>query len=222
MRKTFPHRRTPAAVAVLAVAVAGLVATSTAPAQAHSYLVESTPTADSVVTELPDAFSVTMNEQLLDLTGAGDGFALQVVDSSGAYFGDGCLTVSGATLSTGVTLGAPGDYTLIWQVVSEDGHPVSGELMFTWQPTDAAQISAGSVAPPVCGASVPTPTASASASATASATPEPTATALPIALEEQADADLSAVFLVGGVIAAVLVAAALVALWFRRRAKERA
>ncbi len=203
-----------ATLALAALAVTALAVTTAAPAQAHSYLVESTPAEGSIVTELPDAFSVTTNEKLLDLTGGADGFALQVVDASGLYYGDGCLSVSDATLSTGATLGQSGDYRLIWQVVSEDGHPVSGELAFTWQPADAAQTSAGSATPPVCGEAVPTPTA------TATAEPQPTATATPIAVEEHADADLGGVVLIGGIIAAVLGAAVATVLLLGRRARK--
>ncbi|MEQ1736787.1 MAG: copper resistance protein CopC, partial [Rhodoglobus sp.] len=168
-------------------------------------LADSTPAAGSTITELPGVFSVTTNEQLLDLTGNADGFALQVIDASGLYYGDGCLSVAAATLSAGASLGPGGDYTLIWQVVSEDGHPVSGEFGFSWRPTDAAQSTAGSTSPPVCGAAEPTP----AASTTTPAEPEPANTSAPIATAERGDADLKSVLLVGGIIAALLGAAAL-------------
>ncbi len=196
------------ALAVLTLAFAALVGTTATPAHAHDYLVDSTPAANSVVTELPDAFTVTTNEQLLDLTGVASGFALQVVDSSGNYYGDGCLSVSGSTLSSGASLGLSGDYTLIWQVVSDDGHPVSGELTFTWQPTDATQTSNGSVTPPVCGEGAPTPTATASAG---SATQSPS-TAVPLAVAPTSPVDPGTVWLVAGTIAALLGAALLTVL----------
>lgn len=146
-------------------------------AQAHSYLVASTPAADSVVTELPAEFSVTANELLLDLAGDASGFAIQVVDAAGRYYGDGCLTVSGSTLSMGATLGDPGDYHLYWQVVSADGHPVSGDFGFSWQPSAGQTATAGLGAPPVCGEDAePTPTAT--PEITETATPTPSATAI--------------------------------------------
>ncbi|MDP3208396.1 MAG: copper resistance protein CopC [Rhodoglobus sp.] len=203
-----------AGAGALAIAVAALVAGSATPAQAHSYLADSTPAASSVITEIPDQFSVTTNEQLLDLTGGADGFALQVIDSSGMYYGDGCLTVAGATLSAGAGLGDPGGYRVVWQVVSEDGHPVSGEFAFTWQPSDATQSTRGSAAPPVCGETEPTPTASATAE------PSPTATAVPTSAVEQGDADLNSVLLVGGVIAALLGAVALTVLLLGSRSRK--
>lgn len=156
------------------IAVAALCAASvlliSAPAAAHSQLVASTPSADETVTALPAQFSITMNEDLLDLSGDGTGFGLQVVDTAGRYWGDGCLTIDGPTLSMGSSLGDPGTYRLIYQVVSEDGHPVSAELSFTWA---GEATGPGSDTPPVCGQ---TPT---TFSPTPTPTPTPTDTPTP-------------------------------------------
>jgi methionine-rich copper-binding protein CopC len=152
-------------------------------ASAHDELIDSTPTSGQTLTALPDTFSVTMNEPLLALDGS-NAFALQITDAAGAYYGDGCLTEDGATLSTPAALGAAGSYTLAWQVVSNDGHPVSGEIPFTWQPPADAVPSPALVAPPVCGedpqpvvteepSSAPTPEPSPSAEAPAASAIDP-------------------------------------------------
>lgn len=168
--------RARATVPALTALVLALVLPGAPAAQAHSYLVASSPAADSVVTELPAEFSVTANELLLDLAGDASGFAIQVVDAAGRYYGDGCLVVAGSTLSMGATLGEAGDYHLYWQVVSADGHPVSGDFAFGWQPGDDQPRTEGLGAPPVCGGAVdPSPTAS--PEPTKSATPTPSATA---------------------------------------------
>lgn len=145
------------ASAVVAAALACVLVTSS-PASAHSVLVSSTPRAGETLSELPAEFSVTMNETLLG--GAGDAaFALRVRGADGLYYGDGCLTLVDATLSTPAAIGPAGDYTLEWQVVSADGHPVSGDVPFRW--TGAAG-GPGSSAPPSCGgASAPASDASA-------------------------------------------------------------
>lgn len=169
--------RARAAVPALTILVMALALPGAVAAQAHSSLVDSTPAADSVVTELPAAFSVTTNEELLDLAGDASGFAIQVVDTAGRYYGDGCLTVSGSTLSMGASLGEPGEYRLYWQVVSTDGHPVSGDFGFSWQPSGDQTSTAGLGAPPVCSENAePTPTAT--PEATPPATPTPTATGI--------------------------------------------
>ena len=142
-----------------AAAVLGLagVLLFAAPASAHSYLVSSTPTADETLTELPEEFSITMNENLLDLAGDGTGFGMLVRDDAGLYYGDGCVTISGATLSTPAALGEAGTYTLIYQVVSADGHPVSEEFTFEWAPGEGFDAATGSDAAPGCGGEAATP-----------------------------------------------------------------
>ncbi|MBN9607103.1 MAG: copper resistance protein CopC [Actinomycetales bacterium] len=138
-------------------AAAGLPAT--AGAAAHSVLVSSDPAAGSTVTAA-QPMSVTMNETLLDVTGQGNGFALQVVDAAGAFYGDGCLEVDGASLRTAspVTLGGAGDYTLRYQVVSADGHTVSGEIPFGYAPAAGAASATGAAAAPACGVEDANPT----------------------------------------------------------------
>ncbi len=157
----------------------GLIVAVAAPASAHSALLASTPADGETVTTMPAQFSVTANEPLLDLTGDATGFAIQVVDAAGRYYGDGCLSVSDSTLAMGATLGEPGEYRLYWQVVSADGHPVSGELAFTWAPTDGSTVTAGLGAPPVCGETGETPTPTPTVTPSETPTAEPTATAAP-------------------------------------------
>jgi methionine-rich copper-binding protein CopC len=137
-------------VAIGALAVAGSVLGLSAPAQAHNYLVKSTPSANEVLTTLPDRFSIITNDVLLDLTGKGDGFALQVRDAAGRYYGDGCVKVDGPGMSTGAALGAGGTYRVVWQIVSADGHNVSDSFSFTWKPPAGAVPSAGSKSAPDC------------------------------------------------------------------------
>ncbi|HEY0258303.1 MAG TPA: copper resistance CopC family protein, partial [Lacisediminihabitans sp.] len=135
-------------VAALTVAIPVLgLATA---AQAHNYLVDSTPKAGQVLTSLPREFTITTNDVLLDVGGNGAGFALQVQDAAGRYYGDGCVTIDGPAMSTGAALGAAGTYTVTWQVISTDGHPVSDSYTFTWQPPAGTTPSAGSTRVPDC------------------------------------------------------------------------
>lgn len=126
-----------------------------APASAHSSVVASTPAQDEVLSTLPEEFSVTANEPMLVMSGQG-AFALFVQDDAGLYYGDGCVTIQDATMSTTAPqLGAAGDYVLVWQFVSADGHPVSGEIPFEWAPSASGEIAEGSAQFPSCGAEVP-------------------------------------------------------------------
>jgi methionine-rich copper-binding protein CopC len=112
------------------------------------------PAEGSVVTEQPGTFSVTTNDDLLQLNDAGAGMGLQVSGPAGAkhplYYGDGCITVFGPTIEAEAQLGQPGEYTVVWQVVSTDGHPVSGQYAFTWQPAAGQPLAEGSATPPDC------------------------------------------------------------------------
>jgi len=147
------HQRTPIAalVAVGALVAAGSVLALAVPAQAHNYLVSSTPEAGEILTQLPEQFSVETNDTLLDLAGNGAGFGILIQDADGTYYGDGCFSISGASLSTDAALGAPGTYTLTWQLVSTDAHPVSDDYEFEWAPEGDVTASEGSAEAPTCG-----------------------------------------------------------------------
>ncbi|HXD62643.1 MAG TPA: copper resistance CopC family protein [Lacisediminihabitans sp.] len=138
------------AACIALLAACGAVLVVSAPAQAHNYLVQSTPKAGETLTALPEKFSIITNDLLLNI-GKGAGFALQVKDADGLYYGDGCITVDGRGISTPAALGAPGKYEVIWQVISTDGHPVSDEFSFTWKPSSTdVVVSTGSKTAPDC------------------------------------------------------------------------
>jgi len=137
-------------VAVGAFVVGGPVLGIASPAQAHNYLVSSSPVAGETLAELPDVFQVTANEPLLTLGGETAGFAFQIVDAAGLHYESGCVSVEGSTMSTEPRLGEAGDYTAEWQVVSADGHTVSDTIEFTWDPADGVELTTGSASAPAC------------------------------------------------------------------------
>lgn len=147
-------------VALMAAAVVGVIAPLlvAAPAMAHNFYIESTPAIDEVLTTLPDEFIVTTNDNLLDLDGAVASFIMVVTGPDGLYYGDGCVTVQGASVSMPAALGPAGDYTLDWQVVSADGHTVSDSIPFQWQPAAGQEPTAqGTSTVPTCGGEAVTP-----------------------------------------------------------------
>src|SRR5690554_811572 len=169
------------ALSVIALATMALTFGVAAPASAHNYLVESTPTEGETLTQLPEQFIITTNDDLLNLGADAGGFALQVQDADGLYYGDGCVVVDGPSMTAGVALGAPGAYLLTWQVVSIDGHTVSGEIPFAWAPDDITESSTGSEAAPVCGETAQEPEPS--------PTGEPEETTAPPATAEEEPGD---------------------------------
>jgi hypothetical protein len=117
------------------------------------------PEADAVVTEQPKEFSVTTNDLLLDLGGTGAASRMVVTGPSSEplFYGDGCGTVSGATVETSAQLGAAGEYSVIWQTVSTDGHSISDEFTFDWRPAADQVLADGAETAPSCGAEADAP-----------------------------------------------------------------
>lgn len=180
-----------------------------APAQAHNYLISSVPRAGETLTALPKNFEITTNGILLDIDGNGTGFGLQVTDAAGAYYGDGCVTVAGPLLSTVASLGAAGPYTVTWQAISTDGHTVSDDFAFTWQPPTGFTPSVGSTTVPDCNGTASVNTKPAPQSGTTGAA--------------TVDADvLSTVLWIGGALLAVAAAVIATLLLVGRRKKTSA
>lgn len=213
-------RRTTAGLGIIGIAAA-LALSPSVPAVAHSEVVSSTPAAEDVVTVIPERFATTTNQAMLAVEG-GAGFAIQVTDAAGLFYGDGCLEVDGTTMGMGAGLGAAGDYTLTYQLVSADGHTVDGRFGFTYAPVGDAAVQTGLAEPPVCGEASVTGEVEPSP-APSEVRDEPSATALPSdepSATEPSDADEAGIVLgiVGGVLALLLVAGIVTAIVLRRRA----
>jgi copper transport protein len=123
---------------MLVAAVALLVA-APAPADAHATLVGSDPAQGAVLAEAPQAIRFTFSEHVSLVP---DG--VRIFDAQGEELGAE-PTARGAELE--VELGddiGTGTLVVVWRVVSEDGHPISGSLAFS-----IGAPSAEVVAPPV-------------------------------------------------------------------------
>ncbi|WP_371603316.1 copper resistance protein CopC [Streptomyces sp. NBC_01220] len=128
--------RRPLAVAGLLAALAGVVfgllLAVAGPASAHAALTGSDPQDGAVVAAAPKAVTLTFSEQVA----MGEG-SIRVLDPAGkrADTEDAPRDLhSGSTVKYGVSLhtGLPdGTYTVAWQAVSADSHPVSGAFTFS-------------------------------------------------------------------------------------------
>ncbi|MEW2488913.1 copper resistance protein CopC [Streptomyces sp. NPDC048411] len=130
-----PMRRPLAAAAFLAALVtmvAGLLLGGAAPASAHAALTGSDPQDGAVVATAPKEVTLTFSEQVA----MGDD-SIRILDPGGKRADTGAAPrdlQSGSTVKYGVTLhsGLPdGTYTVAWQAVSADSHPVSGAFTFS-------------------------------------------------------------------------------------------
>ncbi|MCR8670747.1 copper resistance protein CopC [Agrococcus sp. HG114] len=130
-------------------AIAALAAVILLPS--HAAVVGSTPSDGATLTEQPGALSVVMNEEILEIEGADSANRLQLTDASGLFYGDGCASVEGDTISLDAELGGAGEYALTYQIVSGDGHAVDGTIAFSFDPAEGEEGGAGSPTAPVCG-----------------------------------------------------------------------
>ncbi len=114
--------------AFILIVVAGLVAVGAQPADAHAFPASETPPAGATLDSSPPRVAITYDAPIEDL------FAkLQVVSDSGVSVTSGTPSLSDdrRTLSVALKPVAPGDYTVKWSVVAEDGHRTEGAYQFT-------------------------------------------------------------------------------------------
>ncbi|QCX77715.1 Copper transport protein YcnJ precursor [Streptomyces sp. YIM 121038] len=114
--------------AALVSAVLGAVLATAAPADAHAALTGSDPKRGAVVAKAPDQVSLTFSEKVAMSDGS-----VRVLDPAGKRADTGKTTDLGST-TYGVKLkpGLPdGTFTVAYQVVSADSHPIAGAFTFS-------------------------------------------------------------------------------------------
>jgi len=189
--------------------VAAAVGWSASPALAHNVPLPDgyAPANGAVVRTQPQTFRVTTSDALIDGNTAGIQSLMLITGPADAatplHYGDGCVTIVGPAMEATAQLGAPGAYTVDWQAVSVDGHPISGSYSFTWQPADGEPRTEGAPDRPDCGGTVSYGSGAPAADKDGSAAP--------------GDASLSDVLWIGGALGAVALAAAATFLVASRR-----
>ena len=110
------------------VALTLLLMASAFPVNAHSVLVSSVPSADSTVVDFPMEVTLTFNEELLKV-GQENPNKVEVFDESGTLV-SGVSVLTGASIAAPVGINGNGAYTVMYRVVSKDGHVVEDEYQF--------------------------------------------------------------------------------------------
>ena len=128
---TSTHRTRWLASTLLALITLGIVAAPAPAALAHDNLLDTVPGADETVAQLEDV-ALTFSGELIDFSQAS--FA-QVQGPDGLFYESSCSTIDRNILTTPVSLGEPGVYTVLWNAGSSDGHPISESFTFTYAPT---------------------------------------------------------------------------------------
>ncbi|BAJ73092.1 uncharacterized protein, homolog of Cu resistance protein CopC [Microbacterium testaceum StLB037] len=199
MTSSAPRRSLSTVLASLVLAVVALFVLPAAPAFAHDELVSTDPAADAVLDALPGQITFTYSADILTEEGTA---VVEVTDADGASLTEGAPVVSGTDVTQTLAGAASGPVTVVWRVVSSDGHPIDGTFSFT--------VNAAS----------PTPTAT---TATPTAAPTPSETALPTTATPDATATPSETVSTASplpwillVVALVIVAGAIVWLFVAR------
>lgn len=128
-------------LAAVGVMLGLLTAAVALPAAAHDELLSSDPAADSTVDRLPTELTLTFSGVLIDEPGAN---VVSVTDAAGTELADGSPVLDGTEVTQALTGASEGPITVVWRVVSSDGHPVSGEYSFVAGDADAAPSPAAS------------------------------------------------------------------------------
>ena len=125
--------------ALLALATAAFLMLPAAAAQAHDVLEATDPADGSAVRTVPAKIGLTFDHTPIAL-----GSVIRVQDSTGTDQADGPVVIIDNHVTQDLNPDAPeGKYTVIWRVVSSDGHPIEGTFTFT---ADAASTP-GTVTP---------------------------------------------------------------------------
>jgi methionine-rich copper-binding protein CopC len=104
------------------------------PASAHAQLTDSNPGVNMIIKTLPEFVWVEFDGNLMVFGGKNPN-VITVLDSKKKRVDIGGSFVGGARLSTKLKTGLKaGRFQVSYRVVSEDGHPVSGNYYFTYKP----------------------------------------------------------------------------------------
>lgn len=154
-----PARTFAAAIAGLAVAC-GLLFAGASPASAHDELIGTDPASGVTLDASPAQLTLTFSAEIADDPGASE---VQVTDAAGTSLA-GEPAAQDNVLTVPLVGEASGAVTVLWKVVSSDGHPISGEFGFTVTPATTP---------------TPTPTPTPTETVTPEPTPSPTETTAP-------------------------------------------
>jgi methionine-rich copper-binding protein CopC len=147
-----------AGLPVLGVLLGILLVAGAAPASAHAVFVSSSPADGSTVRTPPSSVTVTFDDTV------GAPAYVVVTGADGVRVDTGRARILGSAVTQNLRHSVPGGtYTVAYRVVSDDGHPVEGQITYTVTagtssstapPTPAPAAAAPSAAPPAAAAAV--------------------------------------------------------------------
>ena len=193
-----------------------------APASAHTGLVSSDPRDGSELAAPPAQVTFVFDEDLLP-----DFVNFTIANAEGEPLSIAGVKVSGSTVVLPWPSDAPGNtYTVAYRVVSQDGHPVSGAITFSYVSASPSPTPTSSTATPTSttdsASPVPSPSPSPEPEPTQTTSPEPTnsgGSASPTISPDTnpVSSTTSTGWIIAGVAIVVLALIAIIALIARRR-----
>ncbi|WP_166533131.1 copper resistance CopC family protein [Blastococcus xanthinilyticus] len=139
-------------VAAATVLASLLLVLSGGTALAHTGLQSSTPADGETLTAAPGAVTLTFSSAV-----ASEFAQIAVTGPDGESVTSGEVTIDGAVVSQPVSTRGDGAYVVAYRVVSDDGHPVSGQLTFTLTGTGGAATESAPAEPTLANTPAPTP-----------------------------------------------------------------
>lgn len=116
---------------VALVALGGLVVTAV-PAGAHAGLVDSDPADGATITQFTGEVTLTFSEEVRGPV------TVVVTDPDGTGLQDGDATIDGTRVVQPVERAVvAGLHTIAYRVISADGHPITGQVRVTVEPTSS-------------------------------------------------------------------------------------
>lgn len=148
---------------VVVVLCLGALAFGAGQATAHDILVSAQPAAGSTIYTGPSQVRLVFDQPVQF------GFTdVEVLGPGGTYWAAGPPIVDGNAVTAPLRqLGPKGDYTIRYQIVSADGHPVSGQVGFTLAVAGDGQPATGPIGGQTPAAARSAPSAASTATGTA-------------------------------------------------------
>ncbi|WP_214111332.1 copper resistance CopC family protein [Acrocarpospora catenulata] len=145
-------------VLLLGVAVTALPVPA---AQAHNILVGSDPAKGATLSTAPTEVTLTFDQPVRV-----EFAKMALTDAAGTHYESGKVTADDKDVTIAVrALTAPGQYTIGYQILSNDGHPVTGGVTFTYAPGGTASATPTAPATPAPPADSPAPVPASAAQA---------------------------------------------------------
>ncbi|MGD9738811.1 MAG: copper resistance protein CopC [Bauldia sp.] len=105
------------------------------PASAHAVLLETSPATGAVLDTVPESLRITFNEPV-------NPTVLRLIDATGTATEIEDFARDGASIVIATPPVAEGTNVLSWRVVSADGHPIGGSVVFSIGTVTQAEIAA--------------------------------------------------------------------------------